>query len=155
MTQCACIHHIWSVFVFHELYSPCPTSSVSPRKLPKWPSDNSHYSTENLVVSLRTFVALVLLDIVPHGVISLDLDGLGRVEFLQSAQIHWALEKGQDVFVKGLPVSFHRWSIFEEKLRGVVVIILGRGEADWEICISAEKGRLTGWRGGILGSGGC
>ena len=99
---------VFLTFVVHGLLFPSPTSLTGQTKLSKYPNDDSHQNTENLVVSLRILVALVLLDIIPHGVISLDLDRLGRVEFLQTAQVHWALEKGQDVFVKGLPVSFHR-----------------------------------------------
>lgn len=83
-----------------------------------------------LVVPLLRLVALVLLDGSPHLVVSLDLDRLGGVEFLETTEIHWLFEKWEDVFVEGLPVSFwcqsgtFRWDWEYLRVRKMVLLAL-------------------------------
>lgn len=46
----------------------------------------------------------MLLHTRPHALIRLDFDLLTRVEFIQSPQIHLAVQQRDHVFVEGLPV---------------------------------------------------
>lgn len=54
---------------------------------------------------LARHLCLVLLDILPQLRVSLDLDLLGRVELVETAEIHGLRQQGNDVLVKRLPFA--------------------------------------------------